>query len=67
MEDTIRQAILNSIEEGKTICTIAREAGVHNSVLYRFMNSKQGLSLANATKLLTYFNITLRPDNKGER
>jgi plasmid maintenance system antidote protein VapI len=57
LADELKQAILNT---GKPIYQIAKESGVVQPILSRFMSGKRGLSLETAGKLSRYLNLELK-------
>jgi transcriptional regulator with XRE-family HTH domain len=54
--DELRQAILKS---GKTEYRVAKDSGVAQPVLNRFLRGKRGISLATAAKLAAYLRLHL--------
>jgi plasmid maintenance system antidote protein VapI len=57
MAETIKQAIAAS---GKRVAVIARESGIAQPVLHRFVKGERDLTLRTAEKLARYFNLELR-------
>lgn len=55
-------AILRTMirESGATVAAIAREAGIAQPVLYRFVSGERDLTLRTADKLVAYFGLELR-------
>ena len=60
ISDELRNAIRKS---GKSLTMLAKESGVPQPMLTRFMNG-QDLRLATADKLCSYFGLELRPSHK---
>lgn len=56
LNDQMRRAVKRC---GQTRYAIAKETGVSESTLSRFMASGKGLSLANADRLCEYLGLTL--------
>jgi plasmid maintenance system antidote protein VapI len=56
MAETLRTLIANS---GKSTTAIAREAGIAQPVLHRFVTGERTLTLETADKLLTFFRLEL--------
>jgi plasmid maintenance system antidote protein VapI len=57
MGEALKKAIENS---GKTVAEIAREAGVVQPVLHRFVKGERDLTLRTADKLAAYFGMELK-------
>jgi hypothetical protein len=55
--EQLRQAIKDSSESEYAI---GKGAGVHQSVVYRFMHEERDISLATAAKLCAYLKLDLR-------
>jgi plasmid maintenance system antidote protein VapI len=47
-------------KSGLTVTDIARQTGVAQSILTRFVNGKRSLTLPTAERLALYFNLELR-------
>ncbi len=67
MADVLRKA---ATADGRSIFSLARDANVPYSVLYRFVKGdktghRQGLTLLTADKLAKALNLELRPKKKG--
>ena len=60
ISDDLRHAIRNS---GKSVTAIAKESGVPQPMLTRFMNG-QDLRLATVDKLAAQLGLTLQPDDQ---
>ena len=58
MTDTLIAAVKKT---GKRITVVAREAGIAQSVLYRFVMGERDLQLRSAEKLAAYLGLELRP------
>jgi len=56
--DELRNAILNS---GQTEYRVAKESGVAQPVLNRFLRGERGISLNTAAKLCKYLRLHLAP------
>lgn len=56
MEETLRKAIERS---GESVSVVAKESGVAQPILYRFVHGDQGMTLRNAEKLVRYFGFEL--------
>ena len=61
LERQLRQAIRDS---GLTIYRLAKDSGVSQPVLSRFVNGKRGITLATASKLAEALGLELRPKRK---
>lgn len=57
----LRQAIR---ESGKSLNSIARETGIPQAVLSRFVNGQDIRVEATAEKLAAYFGLSLSPDDR---
>jgi plasmid maintenance system antidote protein VapI len=57
MAETLRKLIERT---GKPVTTVARESGIPQPVLHRFMHRERDLTLRSADKLLAYFGLELR-------
>jgi plasmid maintenance system antidote protein VapI len=58
LADTLRRAILAS---GLSVTALAREAGIAQPVLHRFMSRERDLTLRVADRLVAYLELELRP------
>jgi DNA-binding phage protein len=58
MTETLRQAVGHT---GKRMTVIAREAGVSQPILFRFVSGERDLTLRSAEKLAVYLGLELRP------
>lgn len=58
----MRNAVKDS---GLTIYRLAKDSGVSQPVLSRFLNGKRGITLATAAKLANVLSLELRPKKKG--
>jgi DNA-binding phage protein len=58
LTDTFRRLIR---ESGMSILAIARETGIGQPVLSRFMSEQQDMTLRTANKLKDFFGLELRP------
>jgi transcriptional regulator with XRE-family HTH domain len=56
--EQIKQAVAAS---GKTVSAVARESGVPQPVLSRFVSGKRSLLLETAERLCVYLQLELRP------
>jgi transcriptional regulator with XRE-family HTH domain len=66
----LKKAVADAVKDrGLSLNKIAKDAGVSQSSLSRFMVGGRGLSLAAATKLLTFLNlqVTPAPPKKAKR
>ena len=61
--DSIREAIRKS---GKSRYAIAKETGIDEGQLSKFMRGKAGLSLANLEAILETINLQLKVVKRGE-
>ena len=61
LEKRIRAEIRKS---GLTIYRVAKDSGVSQPIVSRFMNSKRGITLATASKLVEYLGLELTPKKK---
>ena len=52
-------------KRGLTIYRIAKDSGVSQPVLSRFMNAKRGITLATASKLVETLGLELKPKKKA--
>jgi predicted transcriptional regulator len=57
LEETLREAIRGS---GLSENALAREAGVPQPVIWRFMRGKATMRLPNVERLMVYFDIEVR-------
>ena len=62
LEQQLRSAVKDS---GLTIYRLAKDSGVSQPVLSRFLNGKRGITLATAAKLANALGLELRPKKKG--
>ena len=60
ISDTLRRAIADSRE---TPYRIAKEAGLSQAVLSRFIREQRALNMENLEKLAAYFGLSLKPDS----
>jgi plasmid maintenance system antidote protein VapI len=60
ISDDLRDAIRDS---GKSVTALAKECGVPQPMLTRFVNGKD-VRLETANKLAAYFGLTLQPEGK---
>lgn len=58
LSDDLRRAIT---ESGKSIYAVAKESGVSQPTLGRFVNGERGISIETADKLADYFKLGLSP------
>lgn len=63
LSDDLRRAIL---ESGKSIYAVAKESGVSQPTLGRFVNGERGISLETADKLAEYFKLRLTPESESK-
>jgi transcriptional regulator with XRE-family HTH domain len=56
--DELREAILNS---GETEYRVAKESGVAQPILNRFLRGERGVSLETAAKVCQYLSLHLAP------
>lgn len=57
--ETIRDLMATKIKEERTsLLCVARQCGVDQASLWRFMNNKSGLSGTNILKILQYINVS---------
>ena len=56
--DELREAIVNS---GQTEYRVAKDSGVPQPVLNRFLRGERGISLGTAAKLCAYLGLHLAP------
>ena len=56
--DELREAILNS---GQTEYRVAKESGVAQPIVNRFLRGERGISLKTAAKLCKYLGLHLAP------
>ena len=56
--DELREAILNS---GQTEYRVAKESGVTQPIVNRFLRGERGISLETAAKLCKYLGLHLAP------
>ncbi len=57
MAEALKKAMTKS---GKTVAAVAREAGIAQPVLHRFVKGERDLTLRTANKLAVYFGLELR-------
>jgi plasmid maintenance system antidote protein VapI len=58
---TVAEILLKAIQDsGKPVAVIAREAGIVQPVLHRFVTGERTITLATAEKLMAYFGFELR-------
>lgn len=62
MQETLRQAILAS---GKSALALARETGVPQPSISKFLKGEAGLNFASAERLATYLGLELVPRNEA--
>ncbi len=58
MTETLRKMIEKT---GKPIYAFAKDVGIPQPMLHRFMKDGKGLTLKTAEKLADHFNLELRP------
>ncbi len=58
LEKTIKKA-LNNI--GKSVNSLAKESGVSQPILQRFLSGQRGLTLETAEKLCVFLDLELKP------
>ncbi len=59
---TLEKAIKKALNEsGKSVNSLAKESGVSQPVLQRFLSGQRGLTLETAEKLCVFFDLELRP------
>ncbi len=63
MTETLKRAIQESTE---TVAAIAREAGIPQPVLHRFVAGERDLTMKTAEKLVIYFDLELRSKKAEE-
>ena len=61
--ETLRTAIT---ESGENLAAIGRAADIPQPVLWRFMAGERDLTLRTADKLLSYFDLEIRPAGKAK-
>jgi len=64
ISDRLRQAIEAS---GQSVYRVAKESGVDQSILQRFLAGERMPSLPNADKLAAYLGLELRPKARPRR
>jgi plasmid maintenance system antidote protein VapI len=57
LTDTLRQLVKQT---EKSVTVVAREAGIPQPVLHRFMTGERGLTLPTVEKLFMYFGLEVR-------
>jgi len=62
LEKQLRSAVKDS---GLTTYRLAKDSGVSQPVLSRFLNGKRGITLATASKLANVLGLELRPPKEG--
>ena len=60
----LRQAIASS---GLSLCQVARECGVNDAQLSRFMRDERGLTTATVDRLCEYLGLELRESKRKGR
>jgi plasmid maintenance system antidote protein VapI len=59
---TMAEVLKDAIEaSGQSVAAVARGAGIPQPVLHRFVVGERDLTLRTAEKLVTYFQLELRP------
>src|SRR5262249_9624221 len=58
LEQLIKQTFFRS---GKSVNSVAKQSGVPQAVVQRFVRSQRGITLETADKLCAYFGLELRP------
>ncbi len=61
LENQIKKAIKQG---GWTTYSLAKESGVHHSIIVRFLNGERSLSLPVASKLVKTLGLELKPKNR---
>ena len=61
LENQIRKAIQRS---GRSVYRLAKDSGVSQPVLCRFVNGQRGINLTTASKLVETLDLKLVPRNK---
>lgn len=64
LEETLKTAILCS---GMSVNAIARESGVPQPSLWRFLNRRQDLALSSVQKLITHFGIKIEVPPQADK
>ena len=62
LADQIRQAMIDS---AKTQYRIAKDTGISQPLITRFVNGDRGISLETADKLIEYLGLELKPTRKA--
>lgn len=61
---TLQDALIKAVAEtGKSVNSVAKESGVPQAVLQRFLCGKRSLTLETAERLCVYFGLELKSTN----
>jgi transcriptional regulator with XRE-family HTH domain len=60
LEDTLRAAILERLDSGKTYYSLASDSGVGQEVISRFARGERSVTLTTASKLANVLNLDLK-------